>query len=85
MSRHGTQGICGNATFVITVTSFFSSKIISEVEVFVGAAAKLAESQNTNKMTPNVGDVVGIACPFDTIPPKCAGSVNKLNSNVGTI
>ena len=50
------------------------------------AAAKLAESQNTNEMTPNLGrNVVGTACPFDTIPPKCAGSVNKLNTNVGTI
>eukprot|EP00731_Ephydatia_muelleri_P009846 Em0005g432a len=53
-------------------TASLSSKIISEVEVFVGAAAKLAESQNTNEMTPNLGDMVGTASPFDTIPPKCS-------------
>ena len=44
MSRHVSQGIRGTAAFDNTVTSLLSSTIISESGVFVGAAAKLAES-----------------------------------------
>ena len=70
MSSHGCQGIRGNAAFDIAVISSLSSTIISESGVIVGAAAKMAESQNNMEMKPNVGNVVGTACPFDTIPPK---------------
>ena len=73
MSRHGSQGIRGNATFVITVTSLFSSKIISEVEVFVCVAAKLAESQNTNEMTPNVGTWLALHAPLIRFLPSVRG------------